>query len=1250
MLDTRNDKVKFIAISVAFFLLFFWLRLSLGYSKGTSSFNITYNIADPIKLKDGTDVRYTPNCLVNCYLPIEFYYSGSIAPASKTIMLSDLSYVKKKISGLDNLIDLKFNLIRNETYKEEIWIPNISCFNYTANSSIYQNCTDNGYHTNITLWGYFLKDLAGAITLNKKEHYILLISGKKLPSTNFSAVDIVPNIYSYNLDELAWFNSSFTKCRNITVANPTTNYTAVINVSYDSDMVANFSDLRFVNSSCNNGGSELAHFQRTYVASSWETEDIKLDGTQTVISVYYGLATAGSTSSISNVWGSDLLVYTTLDEGSGTNIINLADKSNNGTLSGSGYGWHNATEGVCRKGGCLSFSSAGGNYILFTSQLALNSYTVLQWINASGTGTTEECSFSWENYPGSPRQMNIMSHNRGSNKIYYWEIQVGGTGGSSTNSSSLLQWTSIGSVRSSTTAKAYKNSTQIGGAITVASGSFTTSSLALGAHYYSSAANEKYNGYMDDTLIWNRALSDTEVANLYAATEPTFTLGSEETEGAGTTPTSIREWLNSAENNLTLGYGYSNLNLTALINVSGLSVSIMKNSTILTTATTRAETTSNGLAAGYYNFNANYSGNATYGSSSQSYYLTVSQATPSCTLSLTPSSPIDYETNTTAVCGCNSTDTGVSVKLYRNNSDVSSQNNTIIRLAAGGYNYICNSTATANFTVGTTNSNYVVNKKNAAVVLSPTNSTISYNASTTQYCTDSSSLYNCQFWRNGTSVSNNTNIVFGAGAYVYVSNITDTVNYTNYQITNTLTVNPSDPQLDIVFDPSSTVIQGTSVNVSCTTPFPELTLPASLHNSTSLISNPSTVDTSGMAIGSYGYWCNNVATQNLTASNITEDLTITSSSGFSLNIYNEENTSQGLTFNLTINNGTTSNTVYNQNNPYVNNSILGAITVDVSGSNYPQRTYYITVANGSSTSLNGYLLTSSSGSWILFYVFSPYDQPIENALINVERLIPPSSYLTIAQKKTDVSGSASIFLSPITTYRFNVSSPLYSTKTFTLQPAASPYVIYLNSSTTIDYNATYKNIRYWIDPLGSALVNNTTAFNFTIVSYDSQIQYYGLNITYSNGTSFYYSNSTGSAGGSKTTSINLAAYTGSVYLTAFFKKYGFSQVNIYKTYYIYNTIVPGETSLVGLATYIKDTEEMGEFSWGIISLFLTLITMGLASKEFSWAGSGLVGLAAMAVFTYLGVMIFGAGYWMGYNLLFGIAVALFGMLYLRSGG
>jgi hypothetical protein len=144
-----------------------------------------------------------------------------------------------------------------------------------------------------------------------------------------------------------------------------------------------------------------------------------------------------------------------------------------------------------------------------------------------------------------------------------------------------------------------------------------------------------------------------------------------------------------------------------------------------------------------------------------------------------------YGSVDTLICAC--TGDGIT-HLYRNETLHDEWNNTAMVFGAGTTNWTCNMTEGTNYASASNSSTYAISKKNASVQVYPLTQTIVYGNSVLQYCTDDSVLLDCNLYRNGGLITNNTNEILGIGIYNYVANISDTSNYTNYEATSTLTV------------------------------------------------------------------------------------------------------------------------------------------------------------------------------------------------------------------------------------------------------------------------------------------------------------------------------------------------------------------------------------------------------------------------------------------------------------------------------
>ncbi|WP_293750997.1 DUF2341 domain-containing protein [uncultured Paraglaciecola sp.] len=139
------------------------------------------------------------------------------------------------------------------------------------------------------------------------------------------------------IEEAQWWDTNWTKCRDITIANTGTttlsNFPAYIDLAYDSDMQSNYYDIRFINTSCANSGSELDFEIETYTAASadvWVEID-SLPAAGKTIAVYYGNASATTGENASGTWVSSHKGVWHLSESTNATNLDSTSNSNNGT-------------------------------------------------------------------------------------------------------------------------------------------------------------------------------------------------------------------------------------------------------------------------------------------------------------------------------------------------------------------------------------------------------------------------------------------------------------------------------------------------------------------------------------------------------------------------------------------------------------------------------------------------------------------------------------------------------------------------------------------------------------------------------------------------------------------------------------------------------------------------------------------------------------------------------------------------------
>jgi len=210
-----------------------------------------------------------------------------------------------------------------------------------------------------------------------------------------------------------------------------------------------------------------------------------------------------------------------------------------------------------------------------------------------------------------------------------------------------------------------------------------------------------------------------------------------------------------------------------------------------------------GAAAYLYKTNTSTTTNYTTNSTGENQTLIISPGTPDVRTfidDVTSNKTITYETSATIKGNTSSTGVLPTFNLYISNVNLGSGSSVSqpITMGYGTHNVVYNNTANANWTSASNSTLYlIVNQKNANVVLSPANGTITYEDSSSQYCTDSSTLLNCTIYRNGTAITNDTTEYLPAGYWEFKANISDSANYTNWEVYQNVTVNPKNANVQV---------------------------------------------------------------------------------------------------------------------------------------------------------------------------------------------------------------------------------------------------------------------------------------------------------------------------------------------------------------------------------------------------------------------------------------------------------------------
>ena len=201
--------------------------------------------------------------------------------------------------------------------------------------------------------------------------------------------EAIESVNFYALDP--WWNSSWGKCKDINITSGSTtnllNFPVYLDVSYDADMLTDFSDIRFVNSSCADAPSagvggldyEIENYTVSNTADVWVKIPTFAPGVNN-FSMYYDNAEAISGENPSGVWDNGFIGVwhnTEVDANDSTSY------NNNGTETGGVI--HNST-GIIDGGNEFD---GGNDFISMGDQSSLepNNFTISGWIKIRGDGS-----------------------------------------------------------------------------------------------------------------------------------------------------------------------------------------------------------------------------------------------------------------------------------------------------------------------------------------------------------------------------------------------------------------------------------------------------------------------------------------------------------------------------------------------------------------------------------------------------------------------------------------------------------------------------------------------------------------------------------------------------------------------------------------------------------------------------------------------------------------------------------------------
>jgi len=231
-----------------------------------------------------------------------------------------------------NICNCSFNKLvgyHNETRWKWKWIPILKAFYYRKYLDYARPDDVKIYSDNL------LKHLIELYKLFKKSNEIeFRICGnykfERTPNGWGISIDHIPSFDNQEFKRFTWWNSYWQYRRPITITeqsgNDLTNYQVAINISYDSDMNSDFSDLRFTYyNESDDTETEIPYWIEDKVDSSWARVWVKVpyipaNGNATVY-MYYGNSEATSESNVDEVWGGSVFAFYDFVSGEATDWV-----------------------------------------------------------------------------------------------------------------------------------------------------------------------------------------------------------------------------------------------------------------------------------------------------------------------------------------------------------------------------------------------------------------------------------------------------------------------------------------------------------------------------------------------------------------------------------------------------------------------------------------------------------------------------------------------------------------------------------------------------------------------------------------------------------------------------------------------------------------------------------------------------------------------------------------------------------------
>jgi len=233
--------------------------------------------------------------------------------------------------------------------------------------------------------------------------------------------------------------------------------------------------------------------------------------------------------------------------------------------------------------------------------------------------------------------------------------------------------------------------------------------------------------------------------------------------------------------------------------------------------------------------------------------------------------------------------------------------------------------------------------------------------------------------------------------------------------------------------------------------------------------------------------------------------------------------------------------------------------------------------------------------------------------------------MTVEQAESDDSGTSTFFMDSSTSYKVVFEKSGYNSVTKFVSPSGYDYTQVLSSGGfSVTWRALFSDVSYSWSPSTLYVGGGNQSINFSVSCSNSSLEYFGLNLSYENGTVFSSETVYGSPSGGEVSGQFNSTGLNKVVASGFVKRNDFDEFVNQRTYWVRDA-TPGNYSLSVILESLSVSDELDSFATSLLSLFL--VAFFSAGVSLKWGG----GAGVFTAFLMFGFLVL-AG-WFSLNVL-----------------